>query len=315
MWRARNIAILGLLGVALLAAFAARKPAAPIKGKNKALLVTYMANEPPELPKVEQWLGRPLDGIQVHTGGANWADWESSIAWEVELWKNIARPIFWSVPLMPEGSSLSEAAAGQYDSHYRKAAKLLAAASLTQRKVYVRTGWEFNAEWMPWSAIGKAESYAEAYRHFVKAFRAESPKFLFEWTPNQGDHGVDPATCYPGDAYVDVIGMDFYYDMRWDPKDPLVAWQGKVGGTYGLQWLEDFAHLHKKRTAYPEWGVMTNDAGPYIQKAAEWFSAHDVVYHSYWNSNAAYAGKLSDGQYHDAGQVFRAHFGRLPKAQ
>ena len=64
--------------------------------------------------------------------------------------------------------------------------------------------------------------------------------------------------------------------------------------TIGLQWLEDFASTHKKPTAYPEWGVNFDRAGPYIERAAQWFSGHNVLYQSVWNSNDAFPGKLTD---------------------
>ena len=64
----------------------------------------------------------------------------------------------------------------------------------------------------------------------------------------------------------------------------------------------------KKPTAYAEWGVMSDNAGAYVRQAASWFASHDVVYQSYWNSNDAYTGKLSDGQFFDAGVAYREAF-------
>jgi hypothetical protein len=77
---------------------------------------------------------------------------------------------------------------------------------------------------------------------------------------------------------------------------------------YGLRWHQTFAELHGKRTAYSEWGVMSNQAGPYIEQASVWFKAHQVVYQTYWNSNSAFKGKLSDDQYPDAGSAYRSVF-------
>ncbi|HEX4355249.1 MAG TPA: glycosyl hydrolase [Polyangiales bacterium] len=317
MWKTRNLAAIAILTIAILGAFVIYKTpsaAAPAKSKRRTMIAAYVGNEPPELLKFERWLGRPVDGHQVHTASNNWADWESTIPWEIDLWKNIDRPIFWSIPLIAKEGTLSDAAAGKYNDHYRNAARILAAASSKRPKIYIRTGWEFNAEWMPWNALeGRGHDYAEAYRQFVTSFRAESNKFLFEWTPNVGDRGMDPAEAYPGDRYVDVIGMDFYWHLQWDPKDPVEAWKEKVGQKYGLQWLEDFAAKHHKPTAYAEWGVMSDDAGPYVRLAAQWFANHDVVYQSYWNSNADFRGKLSDDQYKKVGAIYRAQFGPAAK--
>ena len=78
---------------------------------------------------------------------------------------------------------------------------------------------------------------------------------------------------------------------------------------YGLSWLEQFASAHHKPTAYPEWGVNSDNAGSYIRKAAEWFASHHVAYQRYWNSNSAFAGKLSENQYPNTGVAFIAAFG------
>ncbi|HEY6878292.1 MAG TPA: glycosyl hydrolase [Polyangiales bacterium] len=281
---------------------------AEAKHHREPMLGVYVGNDPSELPKFERWLGRAVDGHQVHTGNADWDDWQNSIPWQIELWKDTDRPIFWSIPLIPKGATLEQAARGEYDDRYSHAAQEIANASSQRERVFIRTGWEFNAEWQHPCAIGKADRYVAAYRHFVQSFRAVSRKFVFEWTPNHGDHGMNPETAYPGDKYVDIIGMDFYYDLRFDPKDPLEAWKGKVYGPYGLDWLEKFAKKHRKPTAYAEWGVMSDGAGPYVREAAKWFRHHDVVYQSYWNSNDAYTGKLSDGAHEHAGAAYRESF-------
>ena len=121
---------------------------------------------------------------------------------------------------------------------------------------------------------------------------------------------MNPADAYPGDAYVDFIGMDFYWNTQWDPADPTQAWNQKVSTQYGLQWHQDFARTHGKRTTYSEWGIMSNNGAVYVQKAQAWFQSHDVVFHTYWNSNAAFSGKLSDGQYPTSAAAYKAAFGR-----
>jgi len=82
-----------------------------------------------------------------------------------------------------------------------------------------------------------------------------------------------------------------------------------VNSQYGLQWIEDFASARKKPTAYPEWGVNSDAAGPYIEKAAQWFSKRNVLYQSVWNSNDAFPGKLTDHQYPEAASAYIKSFG------
>jgi hypothetical protein len=281
--------------------------------RREPMLAAYVGNDPAALVQFEQWLGRKVDGHQVHTGVEDWKDWEDCIAWELDLWKQVDRPIFWSIPLIPRGASLQEAGRGDYEAHYRKAATTLAEGSAKHDRIFIRTGWEFNAKWTPWSAIGQPQNFVEAYRRFVETFRSVSNKFVFEWTPNIGDFGLDPELAYPGDAYVDVIGLDFYYNTNWETKDPVLAWNYMLARPHGLRWFESFAKKHHKPTAYAEWGVMTNDSAAYIRLAARWFAEHDVVYQSYWNSNDEFPGKLSSGQYPNAGAAYRELFGRPSK--
>jgi hypothetical protein len=126
---------------------------------------------------------------------------------------------------------------------------------------------------------------------------------------------MNPEKGYPGDPYVDLIGMDFYWQLKWDPADPLRAWDLVVSRPYGLRWHQEFARAHGKPTTYSEWGISSDNATPYLERAREWFDTHDVVFHTYWNSDAAYPGKLSEKQYPKSAATFRALFGPEPKKQ
>lgn len=270
-------------------------------------MVVHVGNDPAALLRFESWLGCRVDGVAVHSGQAGWADWSGSIGYELDLWRTVDRRLFWSVPLIPEGASLDDAARGVFDRRYRAAAALIASRTAGTATIPIRTGWEFNTRYFPWASDGREPAFVRAYRHFVAAFRAASPRFRFEWTPNIGG-GRDPARAYPGDAYVDVIGMDAYYDTRWDLRDAAAAWRHNVQRRYGLAWLEDFAARHRKPTAYSEWGVMSDGAGPYVTAAAAWFETHRTAYQAYWDSDSSFPGKLSAGRLPRAGAAFRTAF-------
>ena len=279
-------------------------------GLDHGIQGVYCGNSTDAITQFETWLGKPTGGILGYTGNASWSDYDGSVGWAAGLWGALDRRVLWSVPLIPTGANLADAAAGMYDDHYRKAAQTLAKYRPQESVLYVRTGWEFNGDWFPWTAQnGKAKDFAGAFQHFVAAFRKVSSRFRFEWNVNLGDSGMNPEDAYPGDANVDIVGMDFYWNLQWDPADPNDAWNSKVTQKYGLKWHQDFATAHHKPTAYSEWGIMSDKAGPYIQQAKAWFAAHDVVYQTYWNSNAAFSGMLSQGQYPNAGAAYKAAFG------
>lgn len=275
-----------------------------------AALVIYVGNDlgaPTELHRFEAWLGCPVKGVSVHSGQANWADWQGSIGYALSLWNGSGRQLYWSVPLIPEGAILAEAARGAYDARYVAAAKVILAGTFGGDVIPVRTGWEFNQDYMPWSARGQERDFADGYRHFVRAFRTVSNRFRFEWAPAIGGNS-DPARAYPGDNYVDVVGIDAYYNIRWDSSDAGDAWRTNVIRPYGFGWLEAFAATHGKPTAYGEWGVMSPGSGPYVQQAALWYAGHRVAYQSYWNSDSSFPGKLNTGRLPEPGMVYRKAF-------
>jgi hypothetical protein len=269
----------------------------------------YAGNSVEDVQKFEAWLGRKVDYVAAHVGRQSWQDWESSLGWQIKLWDGIDRPRRWNIPIFPDGGSLDDAAAGKYDFRYVRAARRLAASRPQDDVVIIRTGEEFNGDWMPWKAEGKEKVFAQAFRHFVQAFRSVSDRFRFEWNVNVGDYGADPEEAYPGDDVVDIIGMDFYYNLKWYDRDPMKAWDFMVTRKYGLAWHQDFAKAHSKPTAYSEWGIPSNDSAPYIEKAKDWFDSHNVLYQIYWDSNADFRGKLSNGQFPKSGAAFRAAFG------
>ncbi|HMN38944.1 MAG TPA: glycosyl hydrolase [Hyphomicrobium sp.] len=273
------------------------------------LLGVFCGNSPDEVKEFEVWLGKKVDGVLGYIGQESWEDFEGSTYWAVDLWSHIDRRVLWSVPLITKGATLADAASGEYDEHYRTVANTLAAFRPQDPVIYVRSGWEFNGNWFPWSAHGKPNEFIGAFQRFVTVFRKVSPRFRFEWNVNIGEVGMDPETAYPGDAFVDIIGMDFYWTTDWDPKEATAAFNYMVQRKWGLKWHQAFAATHGKPTAYSEWGVMADDSASYIDHVQRWFADHPVIYQTYWNSDESFKGKLSDGKRALAGASFKAAFG------
>lgn len=275
----------------------------------------FVGNNPSEVLKFEQWLGKPVDGVLGYVGHQSWQDFTGSAGWADGLWSQIDRPINWSVPLIVNGANLAQAASGAYDAYWRTVATQLADNRPQDATIDIRTGWEFNGSWFPWTAAGGNEDeFAAAFRRFVDVFRSVEggERFRFEWNIASGDFGIDVEKAYPGNAWVDVIGIDFYWNPEWEGTDPIRAWDLEVNQGYGLKWLEDFAARMGKPTAYSEWGVPAGiDASRYIAKVKEWFDAHNVELHHYWDDYAPsnYDGKLSDNSDPLSGAAYKAAFG------
>lgn len=267
----------------------------------------YGDNNPSGVSAFEAWLGRPVDQVLVSLNQSSWSDFEGSISFEKSLWSNSGHSIMWSVPLIVDGATLDQAAAGAYDNYWLDAAKALASTPGTD-PIIVRTGWEFNIPGgQPWADAGHEAAYVASFQHFVDVFDSVSNRFEFDWNFNIGQN--DPSASYPGDKYVNIISIDDYYNQTWDSTDPVQAFNYNVTRPYGLQWLQDFATAHGKPTAFSEWGVQNDNAGPYIDLMSKWFADHDVMYQNYWNSDAGFAGRLDDGSKPDAAAAYKADFG------
>lgn len=266
----------------------------------------YVGNNPGALDTYSSWMGAAPDNVLFYINSDSWSAFDSSLDWAVKLWRPSDTPVVWSVPLTVVGTSLDRVAHGSYNSHFARAAQALAHAKRSKDgAIYVRVGWEFNGDWMPWSAQGQEAAFIGAFHNLVDTFRAVSSKFRFVWDVNASGN-YDPVRAYPGDDYVDVVGIDLYYDPHWDSGDPNAAFLSKVNRPFGLQWQQDFAAAHGKATAVSEWGVQTNDAGPFIQSMTKWMADHQMVYENYWNADAGgYDGVIDDGEHPNAAAAYR----------
>jgi Glycosyl hydrolase family 26 len=202
----------------------------------------------------------------------------------------------WGVPMLPsgnhstfgppaDGASLARGAAGRYNRHFVLLAERLVAGG--QGSSIIRLGWEFNGNWMSWAAKGQARNFVRYWRQIVDSMRSvPGANFQFEWNPDRGDLGVgNLANFYPGNAWVDIVGLDVY-DCEWGHyPGPQAEWQHMVSEPYGLDWLASFGASHNKPLAFPEWGLGWTSGGMvgggdnayFVQQMAAWIATHDVV--------------------------------------
>ncbi|WP_264045160.1 Calx-beta domain-containing protein [Methylobacterium flocculans] len=272
-------------------------------------LAIYAGNTPAEVTAFEQWLGRPVDRASLFLDRTNWKAFDGSIDYIASQWADHDRAMLISIPLLTIGSNLAAAANGDYNDHWLKAAQSFNNLRPDGELIYVRLGWEMNGNWFPWSAQGQPGNYIAAWKEVVDIFRSISDRFRFEWAPNVGEQGMNPVDAYPGDDYVDVVGVTVYKGTTGGTGDALAAWDHDVNMNYGLQWQADFAAVHNKPISFTEWGVSTDDSGPYIQKMADWVSSHNTAYQSYWDTNTGYRAELSNGQHPTVGEAYRDAFG------
>jgi hypothetical protein len=152
----------------------------------------------------------------------------------------------------------------------------------------IRIGWEMNEPYFAWAVGGAGggdvtgAAYVAAFRHVAAI--AHSFGFRVDWCPGLGLNSGPADAFYPGDAYVDIIGEDFYDTFGKD----LPYYETFL---YGLYWQAAFAKLHNKSMAYDEWGCSgtgSTDAhcANIINGMAGWFKTNPVKYFNFWNSNS-----------------------------
>jgi hypothetical protein len=108
-------------------------------------------------------------------------------------------------------ASFADIAAGKYDSYFKKEADAVRGLNMT---VMIRFAHEMNLLSSDWAAgkLGNtAAGYVEAWRHIVTIFRTEGASNVkWVWAPNV-DYGGRPFNqFYPGDEWVDYVGLDGY---------------------------------------------------------------------------------------------------------
>ena len=272
----------------------------------------YVGNDPSALAAYSKWAGIAPANQLNYLNHENWSEFDNSIQYEVDLWKDVDVSSIWSVPLTVWGTSLEQVASGSHNSHFLKAALGLSQTNLgSDNPIYIRVGWEFNGTWFPWAAAGHEEAFIAAFRELVTTFRTVSDRFEFVWDVNIGGN-MDVVRAYPGDEYVDIVGIDTYYNLEYDSLSPEAAFNWKVAQPFGLQWQQDFAVAHGKATAVSEWGVMGDKAGPFVREMVEWISRHEMIYENYWDSDGGgFPGKLSSGQNSVTGEVYRTAIASL----
>jgi hypothetical protein len=259
----------------------------------------------------EAWLGRKNLLALDYLPGDNWSNMAATAKWLPGYWwqGNRDRNVVWSIALTVSGTSLEQVASGAEDKTFETIAGYIAHF---QPKAIIRIGWEANGDWFAWSAAkGQQANYIAAFRHVVGIFRKASPDFRIDWCVNTGRVNVPADQIYPGDEYVDIIGMDIYDKDPLSAVDAKAAWQSYLTASYGLNWHRDFAAKHHKPMSYPEWGMGERGDNPYfIAAMADWMARNNVVYNDYWDTNASYKGMISGGQYPKAAKEFQKSFKR-----
>jgi Glycosyl hydrolase family 26 len=147
----------------------------------------------------------------------------------------------------PAGSLLEAIGAGAADAHFVRIARQLAAVPGT---VLLEPGWEMNGNWSDYRWQGMANGgdasaparYRAAWQRLVRTFReqgATNVRWVFNpnagnpltWRATGASHWNWYANYYPGDEYVDYVGMHGFnaptvFGAQWATFDALFDGDG-----------------------------------------------------------------------------------------
>jgi hypothetical protein len=298
---ATAVIAVALLGATLLLATGDTPRRAPFGAYRGAL-------NPPALAEFERWLGADVGWALDFLSDSDWNVIAEPTAW-ARAWNDTPYRVVYSVPLLPQsGGSLQEGAQGAYNDEFARLGRTLIENG--HADAVLRLGWEFNGDWTNWSAKDDPATFSEYWRQVVRTLRSlDGARFEYDWCPSAGPAAMPADLAYPGDEYVDYIGLDAYdVASTAGVADPAQRWRELLEQPYGLLWHRRFAHEHGKPMTYPEWGLWLRSDGRgggdnpyYVQKMHEWIRGNDVRYHMYFDYDAA------DGQH-------RLRSGRFPRS-
>jgi len=241
------------------------------------------------------WRGRPCGVAHAYTDRSNWDAMTRGSGWVFDNFNGFPGLLVVSQGLVPNGraADLQACANGSYDQNFRDFGTMM--VNKGRAASVVRLGWEFNGSFMPWAGTN-ATAYKQCFQHAATAIRQTNPSVLIDWTINAHSTpsnicGGSSLNCYPGDAYVDIIGIDNY---DHGPSAPSLAEFNRIAeAPEGMTWLLEFAKQHGKKFSVGEWGVApgsdyntTGENPEFIRYMHDWFAAHasDLVYEAYFNS-------------------------------
>jgi len=236
------------------------------------------------------WLNRPFVWAEDFEPIERWEDNIEGGNWQMGEWSDWkkavpGRRLILSIPLLPGGwdrsgpksgsgagqpVSFAAGAKGEYNEHFRKLAEQLVKFGLADS--ILRLGWEFNGGWYTWRVDKSTKEFAEYWRQIVKTMRSVpgAEKLQYCWNPALGWLSGPADQAWPGDEFVDIVGLDIYDDSwaadtyPWPTQaspDEIAARRQKVWndvllkGDHGLLFWKNFADQHHKLFALPEWGV------------------------------------------------------------
>ncbi|WP_171156117.1 glycoside hydrolase family 26 protein [Streptomyces argyrophylli] len=269
-----------------------RTPVPPGSGRPVAAFGAFLDSGPrgvARMAELSHWLGgTELKVAHTYLPGGRWQDIEGAPgfldAWAQWRREKADRMLVLNVPMQERNEEnlsdaqvrwlLRQAAGGAFDHHFKTLAERL--VELRVPDTVIVLGWEMNGITYTHRCGPDPAAWKTYWNRIVATMRSvPRQRFRFDFTPSRGRDAVPWTECYPGDATVDIIGMDAY-----DQPSGL-SFDEQVTEPYGLQQHVDFAKAHGKAVSYPEWGLFRNGDNPeYMRRMLDWIDEHRPLYNT-----------------------------------
>jgi beta-mannanase len=223
-------------------------------------------------------IGTNVSSMTVYTDGTSWSSISSYQSPSTSL------QLLLGVSMNPDDSNPTQTPANL--NTFKTLAQTLVNSG--HANTIVRIAWEWSGNYYAWSNSGY-QAYVTAFDDIVTTMRSvSSEQFKFDWcsnagsTPTQGTY----ADWYPGNAYVDYIGADFYETANDKTSaQTTTEWNTSINETGGLAYTAAFAAAHDKPMSVPEWGVNGNNSATFVNLMSAFVhnSANKVGYEAYFN--------------------------------
>jgi len=253
----------------------------------------------------EEWFGRPVDHYSLIVPHDRWESYRvENMPIEVPISQIAAsRDISISVRMFPPSeSSLQAVANGEHADQHREFARSLVDNNMADARI--RIGAELNGQWAKDGAVGRPNTFIQAWKQTVRVLDdVNGAEFEYMWAPHIGRVDMKPTLAYPGDKWVNHIGLtvydasQFYFPSQCNSscvrQRREKTWEMIVSQEYGLDFWAQYAREHKKPLWFPEYGVVArgwNDSGGgdnplFFKWLAQWMDTNrDIVRgHTSWS--------------------------------
>lgn len=250
-------------------------------GSNVTCLISYLNGAPNWTDWVSPWIDQSYQG---YTSWVAASPQTRELVLQVDLipdsLENVNDPLSWE----------QSCAAGDFNSYATQLGQNLVASGL-QNSV-LRLGAEMNGSWEAdymGSTTQEQSLWAQCFANEVSGLRqAAGEHFLIDWDPNACTQNVPYSNFYPGNASVDIMGLDLY-DVGCDAPSSPITWSALASEPYGLNAFESFATAQGKPMSFPEWGLSSTPNGDdpaYIDGIGAAVANGDFAFEAYFDAGA-----------------------------